>query len=92
MLAVPNQFLNNKLVLWLTEHSNANITKASISNYSAKLTQASSPIRNDRLQFTFRGNNVTLTRFMYSKNFYDFDTVQYHRIMIQEKLSGSYVE
>ena len=86
--------LNNKdkIVLWLTENSNSRITKASISNYSAKLTQASNAITNDRLQFGFTANVAILVKFMYSKNFYDFDSVQYHKIMIQEKLSGTYIE
>ena len=43
----------DKIFLWLTENSNFSITKASISNYSAKLTQASNAITNDRLQFGF---------------------------------------
>ena len=82
----------NKIVLWLTENSNANITKAGIYNYSAKLTQALKAITNDRLQFGFTADNAILNKFMYSKNFYDFDSVQYHKIMIQQKLYGSYIE
>ena len=82
----------NEIFLWLTENSNARITKASISNYRAKLTQASNAITNDRLQFGFTTDGAILVKFMYSKNFYDFDSVQYHKIMIQEKLSGTYIE
>lgn len=81
-----------KIVVCLTENSNARITKASLCNYSAKLIQASNAITNDRLQFGFTSDDMILIKFMYSKNFYDFDSVQYHKIMIQEKLSGSYVE
>ena len=81
-----------KIVVWLTENSNARITKASLSNYSAKLIQASNAITNDRLKFGFTADNAILNKFMYSKNFYDFDSVQYHKIMIQEKLYGSYIE
>ena len=82
----------DKIFLWLTENSNARITKASLSNYSAKLTQASNAITDDRLQFGFTADNAILVKFMYSKNFYDFDSVQHHKIMIQEKLSGTYIE
>ena len=82
----------NEIFLWLTENSNARITKASISNYRAKLTQASNAITNDRLQFGFTADAALLIKFMYSKNFYDFDSVQYHKILIQEKLSGTYIE
>ena len=40
-----------KIVIWLTENSNANITKLAISNYSSTLTQASSPVGDQRLNF-----------------------------------------
>ena len=30
-------------------------------------------------------------KLMYSPNFYDFDSEQFHKVMLQEKLSGSYV-
>ena len=29
--------------------------------------------------------------FMYSSKFYDFDSDQYHRVLLQEKLNGAYV-
>ena len=82
----------DKIVLWLTENSNFSITKASISNYSAKLNQASNAITNNRLQFGFTADAAILLKFMDSKNFYDFDSVQYHKIMIQEKLYDTYIE
>ena len=82
----------DKIVLWLTENSNFSITKASISNYSAKLNQASNAITNNRLQFGFTADAAILLKFMDSKNFYDFDSVQYNKIMIQEKLYDTYIE
>ena len=44
---------------------------------------------NERWKFTNEGG--LLVRLMYSKNFYDFDSEQYHKVMIQEKLNGSYI-
>ena len=82
----------DKIVLWLTENGNFSITKASISNYSAKLNQASNAITNNRLQFGFTADAAILLKFMDSKNFYDFDSVQYNKIMIQEKLYDTYIE
>ena len=92
MLLVVVNLKEKKLGLWLTGKSNEGITKASLSNYSAKLTQASNSIANNRLQFVFTTDHGVLYKFMYSKNFYDFDSIQDHKIMIQEKLSGSYIE
>lgn len=68
----------------MTENSNANITKASISNYSSTLTQNSNPLNSGR-------DDRVIYRLMYSPNLYDFDSEQYHSVMLQEKSNGSYV-
>ena len=57
-----------------------------------QLIQASLPIRNQRVNFGFTTEDGILHKIMYSKNFYDLDSEEYHRILIQEKLSGSYLE
>ena len=30
-------------------------------------------------------------KIMYTLNFHDFDSIEFHRIMLHEKLNGSYV-
>ena len=50
---IPSSFNGKKIVIWLTENSNANITKLAVSNYSSTLTQASNPVRNQRKNFGF---------------------------------------
>ena len=83
--------MEKKTVIWLTENSNANITKLAISNYCSTLTQASSPVGDQSLNFgLFIGNRI-LYRWMYSTKFDDFDSEQYRKILIQEKLDGSYI-
>ena len=85
-----SSFNGKFIVLWLTENLNANVTKASISNYSATLTiPAVQYNANQRWKFTTEDG--VILRLMYSTNFYDFDSVQFHKVMLQEKLSGSYV-
>ena len=91
-ITIPSSFNKKKIIIWLTENSNANITKEVISNYAETLTQASSPIGNRRQNFGFTTEVGTLHRLMYYKNYYDLDSEQYHRISMQEKLSGSYIE
>ena len=90
-ITIPSGFNGKKVVIWLTENSDANVTKASISNYSSTLTQASSPVGNQRLNFSFFTEDGILYRWMYSTNLYDFDSEKFHRIMMQEKLNGSYI-
>ena len=89
---LPNSFDGKRIVIWLAEKSNENITKAILSNYSSTLIQASSPFKNQRVNVGFTTEDGVLDKIMYSKNFYDLDSEEYHRILIQEELSGSYLE
>ena len=89
-LKLPNDFNGKKIVLWLTENFDANITKVKISNYSAILSLQS--VRYTNLQrFTFNTENGVISKIMFSPNFYDTDSDQYHKVLLQEKLNGSYV-
>ena len=89
-LTIPNDFNGKKIVLWLTENFNANITKVKISNYSAILSLQT--VRYTREQvFEFSTKGGVLSKIMYSPNFYDTDSEQYHKVMLQEKLNGSYI-
>ena len=85
-----SSFNGKKIVLWLAENFSQNITKAKITNYSAIL---SLPIVrytiNQEFEFTTQGG--VLSKIMFSPNFYDDDSVQYHKVMLQEKLNGSYI-
>ena len=75
----------------MAENSGANVTKASISNYSSTLTQNSTTLSGVRNKFQLRTEDGLFYKFMYSKNFYDFAFEQYHRVLLQEKLNGAYV-
>ena len=88
--AMPSSFNGKKIVLWLTEDFSANVTKASISNYSSTLTIPAVQYNvNQRWKFT--AEDGVINKLMYSPNFYDTDSEQFHKVMLQEKLSGSYV-
>ena len=65
-ITIPSSFYGKKIVIWLTENSNANITKLAISNYSSTLAQASSPVGDQRLNFGLFTENGILYRWMYS--------------------------
>ena len=74
----------------MTENFNADITKAKISNYSAILSLPSIRYSNEQ-EFVFTTADGVLSKIMFSPNFYDDDSEQYHKVMLQEKLNGSYV-
>ena len=87
---LPKNFSGKKIVLWLTENFNSNITKVKISNYSAILSLPSVCYSNEQ-EFFFTTQDGILSKIMFSPNFYDDDSEQYHKVMLQEKLNGSYV-
>ena len=88
---MPRYFDGKKIVIWLTEDFSQNITKVKISNYSAILSLPIVRYTNEQ-DFLFRSEDGVIEKFMYSPNFYDDDSEQYHKVMLQEKLNGSYVD
>ena len=85
-----SSFSGKKIVLWLAENFDTNVAKASISNYSSTLTIPTVHY-STRQRWEFTTEDGELNRLMSSPNFYDFDSKQYHKVMLQEKLNGSYI-
>ena len=69
------------IVLWLTENFDANVTKVKISNYVTLTIPAVQYNVNQRWKFTTEDG--VLNKSMYSPNFYDTDSEQYHKVMLQ---------
>ena len=82
--------MEKKIVIWLAEDFSQNITKVKISNYSAILSLPSVRYTHNQ-KFVFRTEDGVISKIMFSPNFYDDDSEQYHKVMLQEKLNGSYV-
>ena len=81
---------NNKTVLWLTENANSIVTKAKISEFITTLTLTTSNYaERQHFEFSIYDEDVILSKFMFSPNFYDFDSEAFHRVMLQEKLNGA---
>ena len=87
---MPSSFDGKKIVLWLAENFDTNVTKVKISNYSSTITIPAVQY-NVNQRWTFTTEDGVLNRLMYSPKFYDFDSEQFHKVMLQEKLSGSYI-
>ena len=88
---MPSDFNGKKIVIWLTENFNANITKVKISNYSAILSLQAVRYTNQQ-EIMFNTEDGVISKIMFSPNFYDTDSDQYHKVMLQEKLNGSYID
>ena len=82
--------MEKKLFLWLIENFDSGVTKVKVSNYSAALTIPSVLYANDQY-WKISTDDGVLSRIMSSPKFYDFDSDEYHKVMIQEKLNGSYI-
>ena len=87
----PGSFNGKKIVLWLGQSVDSIVTKVNISNYSSTLTLANSNYTTNQY-FDFITEDGVVSKIMFSKNFYDFDSEQFYRVMLQEKLNESYVE
>ena len=88
--SLPSRFDGKKIVLWLGQSVDSIVTKVNISNYISTLTLANSNYTTDQ-NFDFTTDDGVLSKIMFSPNFYDFDSEQFHRVMIQEKINGSYI-
>ena len=88
--SLPNSFNGKKIVLWLAHSVDTIVTKANLSNYSSTLTiDSANYVPNQN--FDFITEDGIMNKIMFSPNFYDFDSEPFKRIMIQEKLNGSYI-
>ena len=89
-LSIPRNLIGKKIVLWLTQSGKTIVTKVNLSNLSSTLTLNTANNTNNE-KFMFTSDDGVLNKIMFSKNFYDFDSEQFKKVMIQEKLNGSYV-
>ena len=92
-ITLLNSFNDKRVVFWLTKQgTGGNLTaKASVSNYSGTLTLSSSLASQSTYTFRIFSDDAVIYRVMYSPNFDDFDSSEFHTILVQEKLNGSYV-
>ena len=88
--SLPSGFDGKKIVLWLAHSVDTIVTKANLSNLSSTLTIDSANYVPSQ-DFDFTTEDGVLNKIMFSPNFYDFDSEAFKRIMIQEKLNGSYI-
>ena len=87
---MPSSFNGKKIVIYRAESFSAGVTKVKISDYSSTITM-SAVSYNHNQQFVFTNEGGLLSKILFSPNFYDTDSEQYHRVILQEKLDGSYI-
>ena len=92
-ITLLNSFNGKRVVFWLTKKGTGGdlTVKASISNHSGTFSLSSALASQSTYTFRIFSEDTVIYRVMYTPNFDDFDSIEFHRIMLQEKLSGSYV-
>ena len=88
--SLPSGFNGKKVVLWLTQSVDSIVLKFKLSNFSSTLTLDNAYYTTNQY-FDFTTDEGVLNKLMFSPNFYDFDSKQFHKVMIQEKINGSYI-
>ena len=83
-----DSFNGKRVVCWLTKKGTGGTptVKASVSNYSATLTLSSALASQSNYTFRKSSEDATIHKVMYSPNFYDLDSIEFHTILIQESL------
>ena len=89
-ISVPSSFNGKKIVLYIAESFSSGVTKVKISDYSATITMSAVNYNNNQ-QFVFTNEDGVLSKILFSPKFYDIDSEQYHKVILQEKLNGSYI-
>ena len=87
-LTLPSSFNDKTIVLWLAANFNKNATKLKVSNYAQTIT-LNAVQYNVNQKWDFLTKDGEIYKLMYSNNFYDTDSDEYHKIMIQEKINES---
>ena len=84
-------FQNKQLFIWIC-FNGSNLYKMALSNYSSHVSETFSPpvnFQSNQLEIDFDGivNKIGLT-----DQFIDVNSLEHHRIMLEEKRNGSYLE
>ena len=92
-ITLLDSFNGKRVVFWLTKKGRGGdlTVKASVSNYSGTLTLSSALASQSTYTFRIFSEDAMIYKIMYTPNFHDFDAIEFHGIMLQEKLNGSYV-
>ena len=86
-----SDFQNKKVFIWIC-FNGSNLYKMALSNYSSHVSETLSPpvnFHSSQLEIDFDGfvNKIGLT-----DRFIDVNSIEHHRIMLEEKRNGSYLE
>ena len=88
---LPDDFNDKFIVIWWAFDRRDGISKINISNYASTITESTPFNSFDTQDFKFSSTDANINKLMFSSNFYDFDSEAFKKIMLEEKLDGSYI-
>ena len=82
-ITLLNSFNGKRVVFWLTKKGTGGdlAVKASVSNYSGTLTLSSTLASQSTYTFRIFSDDTVIYRVMYTPNFHDLDSSEFHRII-----------
>ena len=89
-IAMPSSFSGKKIVIYIAESFSEGVTKVRLSDYSGTINMSSVNYNRDQ-EFIFTTEDGVLSKILFSSNFYDDHSDQYHKVILQEKLDGAYI-
>ena len=87
---MPSSFSGKRIVLYIAESFSEGVTKVKLSDYSGTITMSYVNYNRDQ-EFIFTTEDGLLSKILFSPKFYDTDSDQYHKVILQEKLDGAYI-
>ena len=88
----PSDFKNKQLCIWVCYNAASRLYKMALSNFSTHINQTlSRPINYQSNQFEIDYLGF-VNKIGFVDKFIDIDSLDFHRILLEEKRSGSYLE
>ena len=87
-----SDFQNKQLFVWICFDGTQNLYKMALSNYSSHVSETFSPPSNFQSRQLEIDYEAYVNKIGFTDRFIDIDDLEFHRIMLEEKRNGSYLE
>ena len=87
-----SDFQNKQLFVWICFDGTQNLYKMVLSNYSSHVSETFSPPSNFQSRQLEIDYEAYVNKIGFTDRFIDIDDLEFHRITLEEKRNGSYIE
>ena len=87
-----SDFQNKQLFVWICFDGTRNLYKMALSNYSSHVSETFSPPVNFQSRQLEIDYEAYVNKIGFTDRFIDIDDLEFHRITLEEKRNGSYIE